>query len=103
MVNIESLTQNAKGNKMTDFDKLINRCSMLTSMNAHTDAYLAGMEGLNMTNDLPKMLEIKADCERAGYLPPELEYPRHVLYEKMMRHAKAQLTPEQFQQFYMAF
>jgi hypothetical protein len=89
---------------LTDFDKLVNKCSFLTSINAHTDAYLLGIKALlNMTKELGEMAEIKAESERVGFLPEELQHKRRAIYEKMMRYAKAQFTSEQYRRFYMSF
>jgi len=90
------------------FDKVVKEMSELTEVNAHLDAYIVGAEYLDQEGiQGAERLRIGFATllhkqEFRGYIDEGDNREKSYYYAKLKELAKYYLTPEQYQEFYMA-
>lgn len=81
---------------------LIRQIAILTSRNAHGEAYQLGAKTLGLIKLSERFADINRRHIQLGYLSHELDLERKSAYDELMEHARTHMGSADYQQFYMA-
>lgn len=83
--------------------QLFRRLDTLKQNNLHGEAYQEAARALEHEELEQKFKQINIAHGRVGYLTPSLYEARHRAYDQLMKHARTQLSPKQYNRLYMCF
>ena len=83
--------------------KTLKELKSLTRLNLVGDAYQLAATALGLTDLAAQFESINRQHLQAGELTWELNHDRHAVYDKMMAYAKAHMSADDYQKFYMLF
>jgi hypothetical protein len=84
-------------------EKFFARMTSLKQGNNHGDAYEEASQVLGQPELRDQFARINREQARLGHLPHDLYNERHRVYNQLMAAAKRQLSPVQYNRFYMCF
>lgn len=84
-------------------EKLFQRLDLLKEDNLHGEAYQEAAQALEHDELEQKFRQINIARTRAGYLTSSLNDERRRAYVELLKHAKTQLSQEQYDRLYMCF
>lgn len=87
--------------KLTPQD--IAHLKRLKALNLHGEAYEAACAMLKLATLQERLARINSEHERLGHLTLELSGQRRMVYDQMLHQAKAQMSHQDYEAFYMCF